>query len=82
MWMTGAAGLLTLGAFVKLTLIPAFEPEDKNAYASPFFPLLPALAILTTMILWTGLSQRAWICYAIFHAIGLAIYVFYGHKNS
>ncbi len=44
--------------------------------------LIPVVGLLTNLYLMTELGSKNWIRFAIWLLMGLAVYIFYGYKNS
>merc|ERR1712098_284462 len=55
---------------------------EKLTFTVPFVPLLPALSIFVNIYLMMKLSVATWIRFLAWLSIGLAIYGFYGWRNS
>lgn len=58
------------------------NPDAVRGFRVPFVPLFPILGVVICVALMAGLPIESWGRLAIWLAIGLAIYFFYGMKNS
>jgi APA family basic amino acid/polyamine antiporter len=58
------------------------RPDLKRPFTVPFSPVLPILAALACLYLMLNLDVLTWIRFAVWLALGLAIYFFYGRKHS
>ncbi|KFM13164.1 Cationic amino acid transporter 3, partial [Aptenodytes forsteri] len=79
-----AALVLLLVALLIPTIIVWRQPQS-NAWLNfkvPFLPLLPIFSIFINILLMVQLSAGTWVRFAIWMAVGLAIYFGYGIRNS
>ena len=53
-----------------------------RAFQAPLFPVLPVAGILLCGYLMMSLTRATWLRFAIWLALGLVIYAFYGFKKS
>jgi basic amino acid/polyamine antiporter, APA family len=58
------------------------EPGLELPFRTPWVPVVPILGILSCFYLILGLPPTAWIRFAIWLCVGLAIYTFYGKRRS
>ncbi|XP_070524707.1 cationic amino acid transporter 2 isoform X1 [Cardiocondyla obscurior] len=61
-----------------------FQPvsDTKLSFSVPLVPFLPGLSILINIYLMFTLDKNTWIRFAVWMAIGLTIYFFYGMWHS
>jgi APA family basic amino acid/polyamine antiporter len=76
----------TLFAFLLVALgviaLRVREPERARAFRCPGYPVTPVLAALSSVGLMAGLPGKTWLRFAVWLAVGLAIYFSYGAKRS
>ncbi len=76
----------TLLAFVMVCLgvliLRKREPNLPRAFKTPWVPVVPILGIITCLIIMLSLPLGTWIRLIVWLVIGLAVYYFYGKKNS
>ena len=76
----------TLFAFslvcIGVMILRKTDPDRERPFKTPLVPLVPILGILVCVYLMYSLPFEAWIRLAIWMALGVAIYFFYGKKNS
>ena len=76
----------TLLAFVIVcggVLVLRYRSPDLNRpFRTPWVPFVPVMGILTCGFMMVFLPGATWLRLAIWMAIGLAIYVFYGRQHS
>lgn len=53
-----------------------------NTFATPFTPWLPGISIIINMYLMMMLDYMTWVRFAVWIAVGLAIYLSYGLWKS
>jgi APA family basic amino acid/polyamine antiporter len=58
------------------------RPELQRPFRVPLSPAVPILAALACFYLMLNLDVLTWIRFAVWLALGLAIYFFYGRKHS
>ncbi|HEX6022372.1 MAG TPA: amino acid permease [Solirubrobacter sp.] len=58
------------------------RPDLDRSFKVPWVPVVPIIGALLAGYLMTRLEGATWWRFAIWMAIGLAIYAFYGHRNS
>lgn len=57
-------------------------PDAPRAFKTPWVPFVPVMGILVCLFLMYSLPIESWARLAIWMAIGIAIYFFYGKKHS
>ncbi|WP_082080498.1 amino acid permease [Williamsia herbipolensis] len=57
-------------------------PERARSFRVPLMPLVPVLAIAGCVWLLTTLEALTWIRFAVWTAVGIAVYVGYSHRHS
>lgn len=81
--MTSIGTLLAfLMVCVGILILRKTNPEAKRPFKVPFVPLIPILGILTCIAMMVFLPWETWLRLAVWLIIGLAIYFWYGKKNS
>jgi APA family basic amino acid/polyamine antiporter len=63
-------------------LLRVKQPNLSRAFKTPLVPFVPIMGIVVCVYLMTSLPIEAWERLAIWLLIGLAIYWFYGRKNT
>lgn len=63
-------------------LLRVKQPNLVRAFRTPFVPFVPIMGIIVCVFLMTSLPIEAWYRLAMWLAIGLAIYFFYGRKHT
>src|SRR6185369_2939614 len=58
------------------------EPNLPRPFKTPWVPVVPVLGIITCLVMMVSLPLGTWIRLFVWLAIGLAVYFFYGRKNS
>jgi APA family basic amino acid/polyamine antiporter len=76
----------TLFAFIVVSagvlVLRRTQPDLERAYRTPAVPLVPVLAVLTSLWLMFNLPAETWVRFAIWMAVGLVIYFGYGRRHS
>jgi APA family basic amino acid/polyamine antiporter len=76
----------TLFAFIVVALgilvLRRTRPDLERAYRTPAVPLVPILAVLTSLWLMLNLPAATWERFGIWMAIGLVVYFAYGRRRS
>jgi APA family basic amino acid/polyamine antiporter len=76
----------TLFAFVLVSagviVLRRLEPDRHRPFRAPLVPLTPIISIITCLYLMLQLPRLTWIRFAVWLALGLLIYVFYGLGHS
>ncbi|MCZ4245293.1 amino acid permease [Pedobacter punctiformis] len=81
--MTSIGTLLAfLMVCVGILILRKTDPEAKRPFKVPLVPLIPILGILTCIAMMIFLPWETWLRLAVWLIIGLAIYFWYGKKNS
>jgi APA family basic amino acid/polyamine antiporter len=58
------------------------RPDLKRAFRCPGVPVVPVLAVLTSLYLMLNLPGATWVRFFVWMAIGLAFYFAYGARHS
>ncbi len=58
------------------------KPDIPRGYKVPLFPILPILAMISSLWLMLQLPALTWIRFGIWALIGLTIYAIYGYRHS
>ncbi|WP_316831399.1 amino acid permease [Pedobacter aquatilis] len=81
--MTSIGTLLAfLMVCVGILILRKTDPDAKRPFKVPLVPLIPILGILVCLIMMAFLPWETWIRLGVWLVIGLAIYFWYGKKNS
>ncbi len=76
----------TLFAFVivcaGILVLRKTRPDLPRPFRAPFFPVVPALGILSCTYLMYGLPLVTWLRLIIWMSVGLVIYFAYSHRHS
>ena len=76
----------TLFAFILVSagviVLRKAEPDRPRPFRAPWVPLTPILAIVSCLYLMLQLPWLTWIRFALWLAVGLVIYFFYGIRHS
>jgi APA family basic amino acid/polyamine antiporter len=76
----------TLFAFVLVSagviILRRSRPDLHRGFRAPFVPVLPLLSIAACVWLMLNLTALTWVRFAVWMAIGVAVYAFYGRRNS
>ncbi|MBZ9634306.1 amino acid permease [Clostridium sp. FP1] len=76
----------TLFAFVLVSIgvivLRKTMPNVERKFKCPWVPLIPILTTLTCIYLMSALPVITWICFTIWLAIGILIYLMYGRYHS
>jgi solute carrier family 7 (cationic amino acid transporter), member 2 len=72
-----------VGIVITLIIISR-QPRSAKilTFSVPFTPWFPALSIMINIYLMVELDVMTWIRFAVWIAVGLLIYFFYGYRNS
>ncbi|MBF7081773.1 amino acid permease [Desulfallas sp. Bu1-1] len=80
------ANIGTLSAFIAVSMgviiLRRTNPDLRRPFRLPFMPVIPVLTIVAAGYLALNLPPLTWVRFAIWIAIGLAIYFFYGYRKS
>lgn len=78
--------LATLFAFgfcsVAVISLRRTQPNLERGFRVPLVPLVPILSLLATVWLSLNLEPKTWRDFAIWMAVGLALYLLYGRRHS
>lgn len=81
-----SAGTLIAFMFVSLGIYRLRRREGKDiadpAFKMPFYPVMPALAFLGSLVVFLGLDVQAKLYSGVWFLIGLIIYLLYGMRHS
>jgi len=84
--MADLCNIGTLSAFVLVCLgilvLRVREPERPRPFRAPFSPVVPVLGIVACLYLILGLPATAWIRFALWLVVGLAVYFLFGFQRS
>ena len=84
--MADLCNIGTLSAFVLVCagviVLRAREPLRARPFRTPWVPLLPALGILSCLYLMLRLPPSAWVRFAVWLLVGLALHYAYGFAHS
>ncbi|MBO0863811.1 MAG: amino acid permease [Mycobacterium sp.] len=76
----------TLFAFVLVSagviVLRRARPDLRRGFRVPWVPLLPITSVLACLWLMLNLTGLTWIRFAVWMAMGIAIYVGYGRRHS
>jgi APA family basic amino acid/polyamine antiporter len=76
----------TLFAFslvcIGVLILRKTDPDRERPFRTPLVPVVPILGVVVCFYLMYSLPFEAWIRLAIWMAVGIAIYFFYGKQNS
>jgi APA family basic amino acid/polyamine antiporter len=76
----------TLFAFVLVSIgvivLRRTQPDLPRAFRTPAVPLVPILAVIACVFLMLNLGSLTWWRFAVWMAIGLAVYFTYGYRHS
>ena len=76
----------TLFAFVLVSagviVLRRTRPDLQRGFRAPFVPALPILSIAACLWLMINLTGLTWIRFAVWMAIGVAVYAVYGYRHS
>lgn len=81
-----SAGTLIAFMFVSIGIYPLRKREGKDiedpSFKMPFYPVLPFLGFLASLIVFLGLDSQAKIYAVIWFILGVIIYLTYGIRHS
>jgi APA family basic amino acid/polyamine antiporter len=76
----------TLAAFtmvsIAVPLLRKRRPDIQRAFRVPGNPVVPILAALICVYLMLNLSLETWLRFAVWMALGFAVYAVYGYRRS
>jgi APA family basic amino acid/polyamine antiporter len=83
------ADMVSIGALsamiivaVAVPMLRRSRPDLRRPFRVPFSPVLPIVAALACFYLMLNLDLLSWLRFAVWLAIGLAIYLVYGRRHS
>lgn len=81
-----ATSIGTLGAFavvnIGVIVLRKKRPDLPRGFTTPLFPLLPILGILLIVVIVAGLDPVTWLVFALWMAVGFAVYFGYSRRHS
>ncbi|MFJ3641362.1 amino acid permease [Streptomyces sp. NPDC090108] len=93
--IAGFTSLQTLGELVNIGTLFAFiivaisvvilrrtRPDLHRAFRTPWVPVIPVLSVCASLWLMLNLPAETWLRFAIWMAIGFAVYFAYGRSHS
>ena len=87
--LTELAELVNIGTLFAFVLVAVgvlvlrrTRPDLKRAFRCPGVPVVPVLAMLTSVYLMLNLPSATWIRFFVWMAIGLVVYFAYGARRS
>jgi len=87
--LTELAELVNIGTLFAFVLVAVgvlvlrrTRPDLKRAFRCPGVPMVPVLAMLTSVYLMLNLPSATWIRFFVWMAIGLVVYFAYGARRS
>jgi basic amino acid/polyamine antiporter, APA family len=84
--MVDLTNIGTLFAFILvcigILILRQRDPNRPRAFKTPWVPLIPILGVLSCAYLMTGLPWITWLRFALWLAVGIAIYLSYGFRKS
>jgi basic amino acid/polyamine antiporter, APA family len=83
------AELVNIGTLLAFVIVCAAvlimrrtHPEVERPFRAPLGSFVPIMGILLCLMLMFSLPWENWLRLGVWLAIGLVIYIFYGHKHS
>ncbi|XP_060564997.1 cationic amino acid transporter 2-like isoform X2 [Ruditapes philippinarum] len=82
-WAIVLTVIISLAMLILLISLSC-QPQNKSevAFKVPWLPFLPGISIFVNIFLMLRLPEATWIRFAVWMAIGLAIYFLYGYSHS
>jgi len=84
--MVDLTNIGTLFAFILvcigILILRRRDPNRPRAFKTPWVPLIPLLGVLSCAYLMLGLPWITWLRFALWLAVGIAIYMSYGFRKS
>ncbi|HEY8154320.1 MAG TPA: amino acid permease [Myxococcota bacterium] len=87
--LTVLVELVSIGTLFAFVLVSAgvlvlrrLQPDLRRPFRCPWVPVVPVLAIAACGYLMASLPAVTWLRFAVWLAIGLAVYYFYGRLHS
>jgi len=76
----------TLFAFIVVSvgviILRRTQPDRPRSFRVPFVPVVPAISIVSCLVLMLSLPLETWIRFVAWLVIGLVIFFLYGHKRA
>jgi basic amino acid/polyamine antiporter, APA family len=83
------AELVNIGTLLAFMMVCAavlimrqLHPHAERSFKAPFYPFVPILGILSSLLLMFSLPVENWIRLGVWLAVGLVIYFLYGRRHS
>ncbi|MFI9504021.1 amino acid permease [Nocardia sp. NPDC052566] len=67
---------------VGVLVLRKLEPLRERPFRTPLVPLVPILALIGCLLMATTLDKLTWVRFAVWVAVGSAVYYGYGRKKS
>jgi APA family basic amino acid/polyamine antiporter len=67
---------------VAVIVLRRTRPEVPRTFKLPLMPIVPAFGVLASLFLMLQLHWETWVRFGVWLLIGLAVYFFYGRRNS
>jgi APA family basic amino acid/polyamine antiporter len=87
--LTELAKLVNIGTLFAFIVVAAgvmvlrrTRPDLERSFRTPLVPLVPILSILASLYLMLNLTTQTWIRFFVWMVVGLAVYAFYGARQS
>jgi APA family basic amino acid/polyamine antiporter len=87
--LTELAELVNIGTLFAFVLVAVgvlvlrrTRPDLKRAFRCPGVPVVPVLAVLTSLYLMLNLPSATWIRFFVWMAVGLVVYFAHGARRS
>jgi APA family basic amino acid/polyamine antiporter len=87
--LTALADLVSIGALFAFTLVGVAvavlrrtRPELPRSFRVPLSPVVPILSALLCIYLTLNLSVATWVRFAVWFALGMAVYFGYGRRHA
>jgi len=87
--ITAVAELVNIGVLTAFIIVCASvwilrrtRPEIQRSFHTPLVPIVPLLGIIFSIVLIASLPPATWVRFAIWLAIGLAIFFLYSRRHS
>lgn len=81
-----ATSIGTLGAFavvnIGVIVLRRKRPDLPRGFTTPLFPLMPILGLILIVVIVAGLDPVTWLVFALWMAVGFAIYFAYSRRHS
>ena len=81
-----ATSIGTLGAFavvnIGVIILRRRRPDLQRGFTTPLFPLMPILGLILIAVIVLSLQPVTWLVFAIWMAVGFAVYFAYSRRHS